>query len=63
MPQVNLMDTEDEWTTKPPPSLQPKANKSKIARMWSEFNALSQEEVLEVLSNKATETESGFSNA
>jgi len=63
MPRINLMDMEDEWTTEPPAPLQTETNESKVARMRTEFDALTPEEVLEVLGNKAAETESGFGNA
>jgi hypothetical protein len=57
------MDMEDEWTTKPPPPLQTETNELKVTRMRTKFDALTPEEVLEVLGNKALETESGFGNA
>jgi len=63
MPRMNLIDMKDEWTTKPPPPLQTETNESKVTRMRTKFNALTPKEVLEVLGNKALETESGFGNA
>jgi len=63
VPRINLMDMEDEWTTEPPTPLQVETNELKVARMRTEFDALTPEEVLEVLGNKAAETKSGFGNA
>jgi hypothetical protein len=63
MPQVNLMDMEDEWSTELTPPLQTETNESRVTRMRTEFDTLTPEEVLEVLSNKATEMELGFGNA
>jgi hypothetical protein len=63
MPRINLMDMEDEWTTEPPTPLQTETNESKIARMRTEFEALTPEEVLGVLGDKTAETETGFGNA
>jgi len=63
MPWVNLMDAEEEWDFKSHPPLMPEPNESKISRMQTEFDSLSPEEVLEVLGNKVSETESGFGNA
>jgi hypothetical protein len=57
------MDMEDKWSTEPTPPLQTETNKSKVMRMQTEFDTLTPEEVLEVLSNKVTETELGFGNA
>jgi hypothetical protein len=57
------MDMEDEWTTEPPMPLQAETNKSKVARMRTEFDTLTPEEVLEVLGNKTAGTELGFGNA
>jgi hypothetical protein len=63
MPRINMMDVEDKWSMEPPMPLQTETNESKVARMQTEFDALTPEEVLEVLSNKTAETESGFGNA
>jgi hypothetical protein len=56
------MDMEDKWSTEPTPPLQTETNKLKVVRMQTEFDTLTPEEVLEVLSNKVTETELGFGN-
>ena len=63
MPCINLMDIEEDLDFETHPPLAPEPSKSKISRMWTEFNGLSPEEVLEVLRNKGTETESGLGNA